>query len=57
MMPVAMLRPVRIHWRLHKENGEISSAFEKAFTNAAYPYGAMNFRFKFVHSAVANSFM
>jgi hypothetical protein len=37
MMPVVM-RPGRMHRQLFKENGELSSAFEKADTNAAFPY-------------------
>ncbi len=28
IMPLAMLRPVWIHWRLHKENGETQFRFE-----------------------------
>jgi hypothetical protein len=30
-----------VNW-LYKEHGEVSPAFEKADTSAAYPYGAMN---------------
>jgi hypothetical protein len=41
---VAMLGPVQKHWWLFKENGKLSSAFEKSNTSAVgvYPYGEMN---------------
>jgi hypothetical protein len=53
-MPVVILRPVRIHWRLYKENGEASSVQtlkKHVDKNAAYAHGVMN-----VHSRVGNLF-
>jgi hypothetical protein len=41
MLPVAMLRPDYTGSSL-RSKGKLSSAFEKAGTSAAYPYGAMN---------------
>jgi hypothetical protein len=46
------MRPVRIHWRLYKENGEWGTSVQplkkptaigNKYSSAAYPYGAMNF--------------